>query len=78
MKTVYTDRFGIFHWAMIAVALWQALSAFESAMEGSWGRALLNAAVAGAFSFLAARRMIERRAAIRAGSDPAIMQTAKK
>ena len=74
MKTVYTDHFGIFPWAMMAVAIWQLVSAIMAYSAQNWTWALLYACAGAIFAFLGIRRMIDRRSAKREGGDPTIIR----
>jgi len=74
MKTVYTDRYGIFPWAMLLVAGGMFWSAYNGFVKGNGGTAGLSLGAGAVFLTLALRRFWDSRQAKHEGRDPSIIR----
>lgn len=81
MKTIYTDRYGIYHWGLLVLSISLLWSAYDTYFGGGsapfglskfWG-SLLFVGSAGIWLWLAVKRLREIKKAKREGRDPTIM-----
>jgi len=82
MKTIYTDRFGFYPWALLALSIiffrsgYQIIVGVRHApfgIDGTVGGAVF-VLVAGYWLVLAGKRILDVRLAKREGRDPAIVR----
>ncbi|WP_370033971.1 hypothetical protein [Qipengyuania mesophila] len=74
MKTVYTDKYGLLPWAMLAVSalnFWSALQGFQA---GDGNRLGLGIGTGALFAILGIKRIWDVRLAKRNGRDPTILR----
>ncbi|WP_145916774.1 hypothetical protein [Erythrobacter sp. QSSC1-22B] len=72
MKTVYTDKYGFYPWAMLFVSFVGFWSAYSGFSEGDGNRLGLGIGSGEVFLILALRRFWNVREAKREGRDPTI------
>ncbi|GAA0266078.1 hypothetical protein GCM10009127_01860 [Alteraurantiacibacter aestuarii] len=77
MKTIYTDNYGVYPWAMLAVALYMFWSAYEGFASDDGNRLGLGIGAGALFLILALRRVWDRRNARVEGRDPSIVRVEK-
>lgn len=74
MKTIYTDRYGLYPWAMLfvsAVMFWSAYSGFSKGDGNALGLGIGSGAL---FLILALKRIWDVRKAKREGRNPSILR----
>ena len=74
MKTVYTDRFGFYPWAMLFVSAVGFLSAYDGFAEGDGNQLGLGIGSGSVFLILALKRFWDIREAKRKGRDATIVR----
>ena len=74
MRTIYTDRYGLYLWAMLFAAAAMAIGGYGAFSNGNTTKALLNVLGSGCFVSLAARRLMQVRMAKRKGDDSTILR----
>jgi hypothetical protein len=73
VKTVYTDKLGVYPWAMLFVSAAGFWTAFEGFAAGDGSRLGLGVGSGGVFLTLALKRFWDIRTAKREGRDPTIL-----
>lgn len=74
MKTIYTDRYGIYPWMMMLVAVIMFHDAYNGFAEQNGNQLGLGIASGGVFLFLALKRFWDIRKAKRENRDPTIVR----
>jgi hypothetical protein len=82
MKTIYTDKLGIYPWALLflsAISFWWAYDTVTGGRHAPFGIHKTTAGIifvlcGGYWLFLAARRFRDVRSATREGRDPTIIR----
>ena len=74
MKTVYTDKYGIYPWAMLFVSAFMFWSAYSGYAQGNGNQLGLGIGAGAVFLILALKRFWDIRQAKRDGRDPTIMR----
>jgi len=75
VKTIFTDRNGLYPWAMLFVASMMFWSAYRDFLEGDDMGFGLSMAGGGVFLIFAIKRLRNIRHATRAGDDITILRT---
>lgn len=74
MKTIFTDRYGLYPWFLSATSCWMFSLAYGHFADGNAIRALVDAGAASVFLILAIKRFLEIRRAKREGRDHTIVR----
>ena len=74
MKTVYTDKLGLYPWAMLFVAFASFWSAYNAFIAGDGNQLGLGIGAGGVFLILAIKRFLDVRQAKRDGRDPTVLR----
>jgi hypothetical protein len=74
VKTIYTDKFGLYPWAMLLVSAGMFWSVYRGLGDGDGSQLGLGVGSGGLFLILALKRFWDIRKAKREGRDPTIVR----
>ena len=74
MKTIYTDKLGLYPWAMLFVSIVMFGRAYNAFEEGRTLWLCLNIGIGGSCLFLALKRFRDVQQTKREGRDPTILR----
>lgn len=74
MKTIYTDKFGLYPWAMLLVSAYTFWSAYRGIGDDDGGQLGLRVGAGSFFLILALKRFWDVREAKRKGRDPTVVR----